>query len=98
MAWDLVVHNGLGTKSLPDFVSRARAAGFAGDIAAATAAELLPYLAPKLGAALERVVQDGLNNGLSVAWASDMRDAASWIVAGLVNLGEDAASLTWFDL
>lgn len=98
MAWDLVVHNGLGIKSLPDFVSRARAAGFNGDIAAATAADLLPYLAPKLGAALAKVIQEGLNTGLSSAWASDMRDMASWVVAGLVCLGEDAARLTWFDL
>lgn len=98
MAWNLVVNNGIGIRSLPDFTTRAVAAGFTGDLATATASDLLGVLAPKLSRALERVIATGLSSGLSGAWANDMRDTASWTVAGLIQLGEDPAALTWFDL
>ncbi|MHB1862733.1 MAG: hypothetical protein ACYCVL_07150 [Gemmatimonadaceae bacterium] len=98
MAWDLVAHNGVGVTSLEDFVQRVRARGYTGDVATATAADLLPLLAPKLSTALETVIASGNSHGLSRSWASDMRDAASWVVAGLIRLGEDPSMLTWFDL
>ncbi|HEY0970146.1 MAG TPA: hypothetical protein VGE02_04105 [Gemmatimonadales bacterium] len=98
MAWDLVVRNGIGIKSLPDFTTRARALGFKGDLATATAADLLAVFAPKLTRALEWVISQGINHGLSRSWASDMRDMASWVVAGLIQLGEDPAAYTWYDL
>lgn len=98
MAWDLVVHNGIGIKSLPGFPALARALAFSGDLAAATAGDLLPVFAPKLATALDWVIAQGVGNGLSRSWAADMRDATSWVVAGLIRLGEDPAAFTWFDL
>ena len=98
MAWDLVVHNGVGIKSLMDFPARARAVGVLADLASATAGDLLPAFAPKLATALDWVIAQGLGDGLSRSWAADMRDAASWVVAGLIRLGEDPSTLTWYDL
>lgn len=98
MAWDLVNHRGIGITSLPDFPTRLRAAGYTGAPALATAADMLPFLAPKLAGPLEKVIANGIKAGLSTAWASDMRDMASWLVAALIRLGEDASRCTWFDL
>jgi len=98
MAWDLVVHNGVGVTSLENFVQLVLARGYTGDVSEATAADLLPVLAPKLTTALESVISSGNSHGLSRSWANDMRDAASWVVAGLIRLGEDPSTLTWFDL
>lgn len=98
LARDLVHHRGIGVRSLPDFPARLRAAGFTGDPATLTAAGMLPILAPKLAAPLERVITQGLNAGLSSTWGNDLRDMASWLVAALLRMGEDVRGLTWFDL
>ncbi len=98
MARDLIVHDGIGIRSLPEYPALADARGYAGNIADATSAELLHTFAPKLSTALEAVIEKGTKEGRSNAWANDTRDAASWVVAGLIQLNLDPAVYTWFDL
>jgi hypothetical protein len=98
MAWELVNRRGVGITSLEDFPARLRAAGYSGDIVSATAADMLPYLAPRLAGPLETVIEKALVDGLSTAWADSMRDMASWLVASLIRLGEEPARVTWLDL
>lgn len=98
MAWELVNPRGIGVTSLEDFPARLRAAGYSGELVSATAADMLPYLAPRLAGPLETVIDKALIDGLSTAWADSVRDMASWLVASLIRLGEEPARVTWLDL
>jgi hypothetical protein len=93
--YELIEEKGVGIKSLPDWIARARAKGFAGDPRDITALELIQIFAPRLHLMLDRYLEQGASALRRPAWRAAQIDRVSWIVAPLIRAGVEPTEVHW---
>lgn len=87
-----------GLRGLPDLTERLHAAGCQADPLTVPTVDIVRFLAPKLGPALDRHLDEGRRRHRSPGWVEEQVGMASRFIAELIRQGYDPAPLTWVDL